>query len=58
MLDLWAELQRVRKQFAELKNKTESDLENQKNDFTRIIRSIQGVTKSILPGEVYYLILL
>lgn len=54
MLDLWSELQRVRKNFAELKDKTELDLKNQKNDFTKIIRNIQSVTKSILPGEVFF----
>uniref|UniRef100_A0A915E022 Rootletin-like coiled-coil domain-containing protein n=1 Tax=Ditylenchus dipsaci TaxID=166011 RepID=A0A915E022_9BILA len=52
MLDLWTELQRVRKQFAELKDKTENDLNNQRNDFQRVIRSVQGVTRSLLPGEV------
>lgn len=46
MLDLWAELQRVRKQFVALKESTESDLKNQRNEFQQIIRSIQGVTKS------------
>lgn len=46
MLDLWTELQRVRKQFADLKLQTQEDLEKQRNDFTRIFRSLQGITRS------------
>lgn len=46
MLDLWTELQRVRKQFVDLKESTEKDLKDQRNDFNQIIRSIQGVTKT------------
>lgn len=46
MLDLWHELQRVRKQFADLKVQTEEDLEKQRADFNRIFRSLQGLTKS------------
>lgn len=46
MLDLWTELQRVRKQFADLKTQTEEDLEKQRNDFARVFRSLQGITRS------------
>jgi hypothetical protein len=46
MLDLWTELQRVRKQFHDLKAQTEADLEQQRRDFAQIFRSIQGITRS------------
>lgn len=51
MLDLWTELQRVRKQFADLRENTEKDLKQQRDEFNQIIRSIQGVTKSFT-GDV------
>lgn len=47
MLDLWTELQRVRKQFADMKEKTEKDLNDQRSDFNRVIRSLQGVTREV-----------
>lgn len=55
MLDLWSELQGVRKQFSDLKAQTEADLEQQRNDFTRVFRSLQGITKSVSGGDVGFL---
>ncbi|CAJ0954033.1 unnamed protein product, partial [Mesorhabditis belari] len=43
MLDLWTELQRVRKQFNDLKDQTQRDLDNQRAEFNRVIRGIDGV---------------
>ncbi|VDM43445.1 unnamed protein product [Toxocara canis] len=51
MMDLWTELQRVRKQLAEHKQQTVHDLENQRNEFIKVVRSITGVTQQLnLPG--------
>ncbi|CAB3410336.1 unnamed protein product [Caenorhabditis bovis] len=47
MLDLWTELQRVRKQFADLKSQTEEDLERQKSDFTRALRNVNTISRNI-----------
>lgn len=48
VLDLWTELQRVRRQFAELKAETEKELEQQRQEFNRILRSL----RSLGGGEV------
>ncbi|VDM58664.1 unnamed protein product [Angiostrongylus costaricensis] len=50
MLDMWTELQRVRKQFSELKEQTERDLETQRNEFSRVIRSVSNITRNISIG--------
>ncbi|EJW71107.1 hypothetical protein WUBG_17987 [Wuchereria bancrofti] len=47
MMDLWAELQRVRRQLIQHREQTEHDLENQRNEFTRIIRNVGGLTKQL-----------
>ncbi|KHN85055.1 Spindle- and centromere-associated protein [Toxocara canis] len=47
MMDLWAELQQVRRQCAEYKEQTERDLENQKNEFIKVMRSIGGVARQL-----------
>ena len=47
MLDLWVELQKVRKQFADLKVKTEHDLDSQRNEFNKMYRNIQGITRTL-----------
>lgn len=44
MVDLWEELQRVRRQFADYKEQTERDLENQKNEVAKVTRSVGGVS--------------
>ncbi len=55
MLDVWTELQHVRKQFAELRNSTERDLDAQRAEFARVIRNITGLTtKSIGAGDVCF----
>lgn len=51
MLDLWAELQRVRRQFNDLKTQTKEDLEKQRKDFDSILRSIQGLTRNLPAGD-------
>ncbi|TMS37168.1 hypothetical protein L596_004156 [Steinernema carpocapsae] len=52
MLDLWAEVQRMRRHFADLKEQTERDLENQKNDFTKAYRTLTGLTRSFSQGNI------
>ncbi|VDM99286.1 unnamed protein product [Thelazia callipaeda] len=52
MMDLWAELQRVRKQLSEHKEQTEHDLENQRNEFIRVIRNVGGLAKLLNLGGV------
>lgn len=52
MLDLWAELQRVRRQFQDLREQTERDLQTQRDEFNRTLRSIQGVTRAMSTGDV------
>lgn len=53
MLDLWVELQRVRKQFNELKVKTEQELDSQKNEFNRMYRNLQGLTRTLSDGNIH-----
>ncbi|XGW33198.1 hypothetical protein V3C99_017570 [Haemonchus contortus] len=50
MMDMWTELQRVRKQFAELKDQTERDLDAQRNEFNRVLRSVSNITRNITVG--------
>lgn len=47
MVDLWAELQRVRKQCSEYKEQTERDLENQRNEFIKVMRHVSGVVRGL-----------
>jgi hypothetical protein len=53
MLDLWVELQKVRKQLADLKIKTENDLESQRNEFNKMYRNIQGITRTLSDGNIH-----
>ncbi|UMM41579.1 hypothetical protein L5515_017779 [Caenorhabditis briggsae] len=46
MLDLWTELQRVRKQFSDLKVQTEEDLDKQKTEFTRALRNVSSISRN------------
>uniref|UniRef100_F1KSI0 Major antigen n=1 Tax=Ascaris suum TaxID=6253 RepID=F1KSI0_ASCSU len=45
--DLWVELQQVRRQCAEYKEQTERDLENQKNEFIKVMRNVGGVARQL-----------
>ncbi|KHN72821.1 Spindle- and centromere-associated protein [Toxocara canis] len=47
MMDLWAELQQVRRQFAEYKDQTERELESQRNEFAKISRGVGGFARQI-----------
>ncbi|KAF1747876.1 hypothetical protein GCK72_024342 [Caenorhabditis remanei] len=47
MLDLWTELQRVRKQFSDLKVQTEEDLDKQKSEFTRALRNVSNMSRNV-----------
>ncbi|VDM49427.1 unnamed protein product [Toxocara canis] len=47
MMDLWAELQQVRRQCVEYKEQTERDLENQRNEFIKVMRSVGGVARQL-----------
>lgn len=47
MMDLWTELQQVRRQFTKHREQTEHDLENQRNEFTRLIRNVGGITRQL-----------
>ncbi|VDM42822.1 unnamed protein product [Toxocara canis] len=47
MMDLWAELQQVRRQCSEYKDQTERDLENQKNELLKVVRSVGGVARQL-----------
>lgn len=50
MMDLWTELQRLRKQLSEYKERTEHDLENQKNEIVTAIRNVGGLRQLNLTG--------
>uniref|UniRef100_A0A915AQ06 227 kDa spindle-and centromere-associated protein n=1 Tax=Parascaris univalens TaxID=6257 RepID=A0A915AQ06_PARUN len=47
MMDLWTELQQVRRQCSEYKDQTERDLENQRNEFLKVMRSVGGVARQL-----------
>uniref|UniRef100_A0A0M3IJ27 Mitotic spindle assembly checkpoint protein MAD1 n=1 Tax=Ascaris lumbricoides TaxID=6252 RepID=A0A0M3IJ27_ASCLU len=47
MMDLWTELQHVRRQFGEYKDQTERELENQRNEFARISRGVGGFARQL-----------
>ncbi|VDM37924.1 unnamed protein product [Toxocara canis] len=47
MMDLWAELQQVRRQFAEYKDQTERELESQRNEFAKISRGVGGFARQL-----------
>uniref|UniRef100_A0A8R1TKV1 Major antigen n=1 Tax=Onchocerca volvulus TaxID=6282 RepID=A0A8R1TKV1_ONCVO len=47
MMELWSELQRVRKQCAEYREQTERDLENQRNEFIKVIRHVSGIVRGL-----------
>lgn len=46
-MDLWTELQHVRRQFGEYKDQTERELENQRNEFARISRGVGGFARQL-----------
>lgn len=48
MMELWNEIQRVRRQFEDLKTSTERDLESQKTEFNRAMRSVGGITRTYI----------
>ncbi|CAG9533734.1 unnamed protein product [Cercopithifilaria johnstoni] len=47
MMELWSELQRVRKQCSEYREQTEHDLENQRNEFIKVIRHVSGLVRGL-----------
>ncbi|VDM10852.1 unnamed protein product, partial [Wuchereria bancrofti] len=47
MMELWSELQRVRKQCSEYREQTERDLENQRNEFIKVIRHVSGLVRGL-----------
>lgn len=47
MMDLWTELQQVRRQCADYKDQTVRDLEHQRNEFVKVMRSINGVARQL-----------
>uniref|UniRef100_A0A183V5X7 Spindle-and centromere-associated protein n=1 Tax=Toxocara canis TaxID=6265 RepID=A0A183V5X7_TOXCA len=47
MMDLWAELQQVRRQCADFKDQTERDLENQRNELAKVMRNVGGVARHL-----------
>ncbi|KHN78628.1 Spindle- and centromere-associated protein [Toxocara canis] len=47
MMNLWAELQELRLQFADYREQTERDLENQRNEFARVTRNIGGAVRRL-----------
>ncbi|VDN08150.1 unnamed protein product [Thelazia callipaeda] len=47
IMELRSELQRVRKQCAEYREQTERDLENQRNEFIKVIRHVSSLVKGI-----------
>ncbi|VDM42516.1 unnamed protein product [Toxocara canis] len=47
MMNLWAELQELRLQFANYREQTERDLENQRNEFARVTRNIGGAVRRL-----------
>ncbi|VDK52508.1 unnamed protein product [Gongylonema pulchrum] len=47
MMELWAELQRVRKQCSEYKEQTERDLENQRNEFIKVMRHVSAIVRGL-----------
>jgi hypothetical protein len=51
VLDLWAELQRVRRQFSELKEQTEKELEQQRREFNRILKSLRTMGGGEIPAS-------
>ncbi|MFH4974626.1 hypothetical protein AB6A40_001335 [Gnathostoma spinigerum] len=48
MMDLWTELQRVRRQFAELRDQTATDLENQRTEFMKVVRNVGGISRHLV----------
>uniref|UniRef100_A0A915AMK6 IF rod domain-containing protein n=1 Tax=Parascaris univalens TaxID=6257 RepID=A0A915AMK6_PARUN len=47
MMDLWTELQQVRRQCADYKDQTVRDLEQQRNEFVKVMRNINGVARQL-----------
>ncbi|VDK74699.1 unnamed protein product [Litomosoides sigmodontis] len=47
MMELWLELQQVRKQCSEYREQTERDLENQRNEFIKVIRHVSGLVRGL-----------
>lgn len=53
MMELWSELQRVRKQCSEYREQTERDLENQRNEFIKVIRHVSGLVRGLNVEVIY-----
>lgn len=51
MLDLLTELQRVRRQFADLKEQTEQELHQQRQQFNKIVRNLRSVAEGNESGR-------
>ncbi|KHN72825.1 Spindle- and centromere-associated protein [Toxocara canis] len=53
MMDLWTELQQVRRQCADYKEQTVRDLENQRNELAKVMRNIGGVARQLNITSTY-----
>lgn len=53
MMELWSELQRIRKQCSEYREQTERDLENQRNEFIKVIRHVSGLVRGFNAEVIY-----
>ncbi|VDK26764.1 unnamed protein product [Anisakis simplex] len=47
MMDLWTELQHVRRQCSDYKEQTLRDLANQREEFARVMRNIGGISRQL-----------
>ncbi|VDM48951.1 unnamed protein product [Toxocara canis] len=47
MMDLWAELQQVRRQFDDYKEQTARELEHHRNEFARVTHDVGGVVRRL-----------
>lgn len=56
MMELWSDLQRVRKQCSEYREQTERDLENQRNEFIKVIRHVSGLVRGFNVEVIIFLL--
>lgn len=54
MMELWSELQQVRKQCSEYREQTERDLENQRNEFIKVIRHVSGLVRGLNVEVIFF----
>lgn len=47
IMDLWAELQQVRRQFADYKDQTARELKAQREEFARMSQNVGGVVRKL-----------